>query len=99
MNLPLGYMSPTILDLCTLISLPFIGTEISANHKLPTAFMDNMLPPKLHDKDEQKEAMNKSKRSRNYSTLYKNYAEVDSDPLNRKPVKEDEHAAFLFYWL
>lgn len=93
MNLPLGYMSLTILDVCTLIGLPSIGTEISANHRL------NMLPPKLHDKDDRKEAMNKSKRSRNYSTLYKIYAEVDSDSLNRKPVKEDEHVAFLFYWL
>ncbi|KAK9943085.1 hypothetical protein M0R45_008706 [Rubus argutus] len=99
MNLPLGYMSPTILDICTLIGLSHVGVEISANHDLPTTFGDGMLPPKFQDKDEQKEAINQLKRSRNYNTLYKKYAMTDSNPSDREPPKENEHAAFLLYWL
>ncbi|KAK9943090.1 hypothetical protein M0R45_008711 [Rubus argutus] len=99
MNLPLGYMSPTILDICTLTGLSPVGVEISANHDLPTTFGDGMLPPKFQDKDEQKEAINQLKRSRNYSTLYKKYAMTDSNPSDREPPKENEHAAFLLYWL
>lgn len=86
MNLPLGYMSPTILDICTLTGLSPVGVEISANHDLPTTFGDGMLPPKFQDKDEQKEAINKLKRSRNYSTLYKKYAMTDSNSSDQKSL-------------
>ncbi|XP_024172048.2 uncharacterized protein LOC112178068 [Rosa chinensis] len=100
MNLPLGYMSPTILDICTITGLSPIGIEINANHSLPTAFMDSFLPPKHDDKEEQMDATNESKRHRNYSTLYNTYGVVDSkESSERQPVKKYEHAAFLFYWL
>lgn len=52
MNLPLGPMSPTILDLAAIIGLPPVGVEISADQNISTAFKNNLLPPKLKDKGE-----------------------------------------------
>ncbi|KAK9930058.1 hypothetical protein M0R45_027115 [Rubus argutus] len=113
MNLPLGPMSPTILDLAAIIGLPPVGVEIGADQNFPTAFTNSLLPPKLKDKgkrdnkeetkkdrEEKQKAVNEAKTYRNYRTLYTKHAEVDHpEPINRKPVKENEHKAFLYYWL
>ena len=102
MNLLLGPMSPTVMDMCILIGLQPTGAEIGPSHKFPTTFRDSLLPPKRakdHDKEAKTEAIKASKRSRNYGSLYKKYAVVDSELANRRPVGKDEHTAFLYYWL
>lgn len=52
------------------------------------------------DREERQKVVNEAKTYHNYLTLYTKYAEADHpEPTNRKPVNENEHKAFLYYWL
>ena len=91
MVLPVGAMSPTVLDLATIIGLSPSGMEISA-----AAINNNNIYP-----SEFRRSLGKAtkKHSTNFRNLYTAYAQVDTNSLQRLPVKRMEHAAFLYYWL
>ncbi|PRQ45637.1 putative protein-serine/threonine phosphatase [Rosa chinensis] len=100
-NLPLGPMTPTLLDMAAIFGFRPNGVAVCATAKFPTSFHASLKPKTVtNDKKAKDEAEAKAKQLLNYSTFYATHA-VDEEVTEnrRRPPKQYEHAAFLLYWL
>lgn len=108
LNLPLGPMTITLLDMAVIFGFRPGGLVICASSQFPSDFRSS-LRPKTHksnkkSKDEAKktqaEADAETKRLLNYKTFYTTHA-VDEpvEATTRQPPSPHEHTAFLLYWL
>ncbi|PRQ42305.1 putative aminotransferase-like, plant mobile domain-containing protein [Rosa chinensis] len=101
MNLPLGPMSPTLLDMAAIFGFRPNGEEICALADLPSSFHAS-LKPKVNkdDKKAKQKADAKARKLLNYSTFYAEHAIAeDVSTVERHEPTQHEHAAFLLYWL
>ncbi|KAM5586672.1 hypothetical protein ABKV19_005545 [Rosa sericea] len=100
-NLPLGPMTPTLLDMAAIFGFRPNGVAVCATTKFPTSFHTSLRPKAVkNDKKAKDEADVKAKQLLNYSTFYATHAVDEEVTENRRqPPKPHEHAAFLLYWL
>ncbi|XP_040370389.1 uncharacterized protein LOC121051653 [Rosa chinensis] len=101
MDLPLGPMSPTLLDMAAIFGFRPNGEEICALADLPSSFHAS-LKPKVNkdDKKAKQKADAKARKLLNYSTFYAEHAIAeDVSTVERHEPTQHEHAAFLLYWL
>ncbi|PRQ26136.1 putative protein-serine/threonine phosphatase [Rosa chinensis] len=100
-KLPLGPMTPTLLDMAAIFGFRPNGEAVCATTKFPSSFHASLKPKAIkNDKKAKDDAEAKAKKLLNYSTFYATHA-VDAavSETRRQPPKQHEHAAFLLYWL
>ncbi|XP_062018966.1 uncharacterized protein LOC133735577 [Rosa rugosa] len=100
-NLPLGPMTPTLLDMAAIFGLRPNGEAVCATAKFPSSFHASLKPKAIkNDKKAKDDAEAKAKQLLNYSTFYATHAVDEAvSETGRQPPKQHEHAAFLLYWL
>ncbi|PRQ56403.1 putative aminotransferase-like, plant mobile domain-containing protein [Rosa chinensis] len=100
-NLPLGPMTPTLLDMAAIFGFRPNGEAVCATAKFPSSFHASLKPKAIkNDKKAKDDAEAKAKQLLNYSTFYATHAVDEAvSETRRQPPKQHEHAAFLLYWL